>query len=546
MNKTYIVSVFMFVLTCFSIKTSAQSFLRTQGQDIINKKGEKVFLRGVGLGNWMLPEGYMWKFGQYGDRPRKIEKIISDHIGQEKADLFWKEFRKNYITEADIKKIAGLGYNSVRPALNSRLFISETPPHKFINEGFELLDNLIKWCKKYNLYVIIDMHGAPGGQTGQNIDDSPNDEPELFMDPKNQDLLEKLWVQIAKRYKNEPIVAAYDLLNEPLPENTGAAEKYKNQLIPLYERLIKAIRKVDKKHMFTLEGYNWSEFTRPLDNNMFFQFHYYCWDNPINLNDISYFLDKRNQLNTPVWVGETGEKDNTIYFATAQYFEKNNVGWSFWPWKKMDTSNTPYSINMTEGWESVRTYSQKGEGPIAADAQRIFDELIENIKLENCVFHSDVVNAMLRKLPLRLEAENYGHDGYQKSYYVKDTQAMSPVYRKKEPVRIESINGRRPGQGQGQGQAQAQGQAIKLNEGEWTSYKVNSDESVSYNISLRVSGAGSVCLYVNGEKLYADVTETGWTEIKLNPVNFRKGENELKTEITKGSVSIDRIDITSY
>ena len=69
------------------------SFLHTAGQDIINESGRKIFLKGVGLGNWLLPEGYMWKFGALGDRPRKIEKVVTDLIGKEKADRFWKAFR---------------------------------------------------------------------------------------------------------------------------------------------------------------------------------------------------------------------------------------------------------------------------------------------------------------------------------------------------------------------------------------------------------------------------------------------------------------------
>src|SRR5205085_9102715 len=110
---------------------------------------------------------------------------------------FWTTFRKQYISEADIKRIAELGFNCVRPALNARLFLSEGEAPIFVNEGFELLDNLVAWCKRAGIYVIIDMHAAPGGQTGQNIDDSARDEPELFTDRKHQDGLLELWVKIA-------------------------------------------------------------------------------------------------------------------------------------------------------------------------------------------------------------------------------------------------------------------------------------------------------------------------------------------------------------
>jgi len=249
---------------------------------MIDENGNKILLQGVGLGNWMLPEGYMWKFGEQGDRPRKIEKIVSDLIGPENAARFWAEFRKDYITQADIARIAELGFNSVRPALNSRLFLTEGDDAAYIDEGFQLLDNLVSWCRQHEVYVIIDMHGAPGGQTGANIDDSPDDRPGLFMEERNQDRLVDLWVKIAGRYKDEPTVVGYDLLNEPLPQRTGAAQKYKDRLEPLYKRITAAIREVGTRHMITLEGADWandwSVFSTPFDDNLFYQFHFYCWN----------------------------------------------------------------------------------------------------------------------------------------------------------------------------------------------------------------------------------------------------------------------------
>ncbi|MBK8044375.1 MAG: cellulase family glycosylhydrolase [Haliscomenobacter sp.] len=240
-----LVLILLYSMVSFAQKKQEKGirFLHTAGQDIVDESGKKVFLKGVGLGNWLLPEGYMWKFGNLGDRPRKIEKVIADLIGKEKAALFWKTYRENYITEEDIKRIAELGFNSVRPALNSRLFLTEGENPVYVEEGFLLIDNLISWCKKYGIYVIIDMHGAPGGQTGANIDDSPNNIPELFIEKKYQDQLVDLWIKIAQRYKDEPAVAAYDLLNEPLPKGTGAADKYKHLLVPLYQRITSEIRK---------------------------------------------------------------------------------------------------------------------------------------------------------------------------------------------------------------------------------------------------------------------------------------------------------------
>ncbi|MHC4720848.1 MAG: cellulase family glycosylhydrolase [Planctomycetota bacterium] len=532
-----IVLLLLIILSCPN-PVGARGFLHTEGQDIIDESRNKILLRGVGLGNWLLPEGYMWKFGQLGDRPRRIEKIVADLIGQENADQFWSEFRKHYITEADIKRISELGFNSVRPALNSRRFLTEGENASYVDEGFELLDNLINWCSKYDIYVIIDMHGAPGGQTGTNIDDSPADQPELFMDEENQDRLVNLWVKIADRYKNEPTVAAYDLLNEPLPQRTGAADKYRDQLEPLYKRVTDAIREVDRRHMITLEGADWSNdwsvFSEPFDNNVFYQFHYYCWDRPDNLKSISEFLTRRDKLNTPIWVGETGEKGNAIYWGTTQYFEANNIGWSFWPWKKMDTKNAPYSVNKPEGWDQICDYCRGKDRPSKELAQRAFDELIENIKLENCVYFPDVVNAILRRAPGKVEAENYGHEGLNKSFYVKDTAQKAKYYRTSEPVLIELI--------EGQEDRWLSQQCIKLGVGEWTAYNINSRKSQTCKPAVRAKAESVPAAFtfsLNGQAEDINMTETDWVDVKLDKTNFLQGINTLKLAVGSGTVYFD-------
>jgi hypothetical protein len=512
----------------------AGGYLRTQGQDMVDEDGSKVLLRGVGLGNWLLPEGYMWKFGSKGDRPRKIEAMVEELIGVEAAERFWREFRRHYITEADIKRIAELGFNSVRPALNARLFLTEGENPVFVEEGFELLDNLIGWCKKYNVYVIIDMHGAPGGQTGTNIDDSPNNRPELFEDPKFQQRLIDLWVKIAGRHKDEPTVAAYDLLNEPLPARTGAAAKYKHLLEPLYKRLTQAIRAVDGRHMITLEGCDWSNdwsvFSEPFDDNVFYQFHYYCWDKVETLKGIDKFLEYREKFNTPVWVGETGEKGNTIYWGTTQYFEANNIGWSFWPWKKMDTTNTPYSIQRPAGWDDVVAFSRGGAKPSRQVASRAFEELLENIKLENCVYFEDVVNAVMRRVPGKVEAENYGHEGRQKAWSVSDPSAKSRYYRKSEPVEVVLHDD------------QGASKSIRLNAGEWTAYFVNSPEPLVYRGTIRVKAEqqpAALTFSAGQTKKHVAVKQDEWTEIDLGAISFAKGENRLGISVRSGALLVD-------
>lgn len=521
-------------------QANTPGFLHTSGQDIVNESGAKIFLKGVGLGNWLLPEGYMWKFGASGDRPRKIEKVVTDLIGNKKAEQFWKTYRENYITEADIKRIAQLGFNSVRPALNAKLFLSEGENPVYLQEGFQLIDSLVSWCRKYKLYVIIDMHGAPGGQTGANIDDSPADRPELFIDQKYQDRLVNLWVKIVQRYKEEPTVAAYDLLNEPLPVGTGSAEKYKQQLVPLYKRITSEIRKVDQKHMITLEGFdwanNWSLFDKPFDNNVFYQFHYYCWASPDQLNDIGTYLKKREQLNTPIWVGETGEKDNAIYWATSQYFEANNIGFSFWPWKKMDTQNTPYSIKKPDNWDLISEYTKGGPKPDSATAEKILNEFLGNIKIANCDYFEDVCNAILTRIPGKIEAENYGHHGFNHSYFVLDSTHRSSFYRKNEPVQVKLDS-------KDDGRLRSE-QSIELQKSEWVVYDFRCSDNKKHKLSIRASAWKAPAKFmisinkkesefvINGKDLFENV---------IGDFSLNKGDNTIKILVKSNTLNLDWI-----
>jgi hypothetical protein len=520
----------------------ALTFLHTQGQDIVDESGKKILLRGVGLGNWLLPEGYMWKFGEGGDRPRKIEQLVTDLIGPEKSKQFWTEFRNNYITETDIQRIAELGYNSVRPALNSRLFLTETDLPQRVEEGFVLLDHLVGWCKAHGVYVILDMHAAPGGQTGQNIDDSAKDQPELFQEPKFQERLVDLWKQIARRFKDEPAVAGYDLLNEPLPERTGAAKAHKAELEPLYRRLTQAIREIDSRHMIIVEGADWandwSVFSKPFDKNLVYQFHYYCWDTPAKLHDVRKYLDYRNKFNAPIWAGETGERDNTIYWATMDYFEANNIGWSFWPWKKLDTQNTPYSIKPPQNWDRVAAYSRHGEKPSTEVSQQAFKELLQNIRLDNCVFIPDVVNSMMRLTPARIQAENFGQGGLGKSYQVKDPSRRSGVYRQWEPVLVTASEpaGRRQSN-----------QYITLNASEWTGYSITSRTAGNYDVSLRAKVGkepAEIQVSIGDQARSMTLANKVWSDIKIGSFALMQGTNRIKIEIGSGTADLDWLDIS--
>ena len=137
-------------------------------------------------------------------------------VGPEVTAAFWRQFKDNYVTEADIRFLKETGINSVRLPFHYKLFTDED--YMGITgrqDGFERVDSLIGWCRNAGLYLILDMHDAPGGQTGDNIDDSYG-YPWLLESEDCQKQFVDIWVNIASRYKEEPVILGYDLMNEPI------------------------------------------------------------------------------------------------------------------------------------------------------------------------------------------------------------------------------------------------------------------------------------------------------------------------------------------
>src|SRR5260370_546354 len=193
------------VLLAFSCGLQAQSgFVHTSGIRLVDSSGKPLLLRGINLGNWFVPEGYMFHFKNGPQSPGEIEGLTKELIGPEKAEAFWREWRENYITEQDIDRIKSQGFNSVRVPFHWKFFDRDD------GEGFRLIDRLVQWARKDGIYIILDMHCAPGGQTGTNIDDSWG-YPWLFRSRGAQDHTLAVWRRIAAHYSKEPIVLGYDL-----------------------------------------------------------------------------------------------------------------------------------------------------------------------------------------------------------------------------------------------------------------------------------------------------------------------------------------------
>ncbi len=349
---------FCFILLFHSVAYTQSSFVYTKGKEILTPDGKSLLIKGTNLGNWLLPEGYMFKFEKV-NAPWMIEQVLLELIGPTANSLFWKRYMDQYITENDIRILKEIGSNSVRLPFDYRLFTNES--YLGANDssrGFYYIDKILNWCKKYQLYVLLDMHGAPGGQTGDNIDNSYG-YPFLYTDSGCQQQTIAIWKRIATRYRNEPIILGYDLLNEPIA-HFFEQNKLNPLLEPLYRRIVNAIRQVDKNHLIFLEGAQWASqfniFSKPFDDKLVYSFHKYWTDTTQEV--IQPYVDFRNRFNVPIYVGETGENDDHWILAFRKLLEVNNIGWHYWPYKKMESTSCIISFPKPALWDSLVAYTK--------------------------------------------------------------------------------------------------------------------------------------------------------------------------------------------
>ena len=202
--------VLLIIIPFISSIINAEEYLHANGKYIYNGKGEEVILRGIGTGNWMIQEGYMMKSTGLADTQHEFEQKLIETIGIEKTDSFYNAWLAYHFTRADVDSMKAWGFNSIRPALHYKWFTlpieNEPIPGKntWIEKGFIMIDSLLDWCSDNEMFLILDMHGAPGGQ-GKNASISDYDpaKPSLWESQENKYKLIALWKKLAERYSND-------------------------------------------------------------------------------------------------------------------------------------------------------------------------------------------------------------------------------------------------------------------------------------------------------------------------------------------------------
>lgn len=384
--------IFLFVFSASLFVSNAQ-LLAVKGTEIINTTDNKdIVINAINFGNWMVMEGYMMNSSNQAPDQHTWKRKLTELIGSQNTATFYNTWLANHVTRKDIVLIKNWGFNSVRVPVHYEYFVNKGAGIIWNDQGFILLDSIISWCSAEGIYAVLDLHAAPGGQSDNAISDYDNTKPSLWESESNKTKTVELWKKISERYKNEPWVAGYDLINEPawnLPNGTD--------LRNIYQRITNAIRNNGDNHIIFIEG-NWysndyTGLTPAWDNNMVYVFHKY-WSDASNI-DIKWITDFRETQNKPVWCGEHGENSNDHFTKIVETFNENKIGFSWWPMKKFESINCFANAKFPPGYSDLLNYLGGTNPNLNPDfAFNILMQLAENVKIENCKIQTEVLRSI--------------------------------------------------------------------------------------------------------------------------------------------------------
>lgn len=578
------------ILSCFLLLSAfgfSQGFLRTQGTAFVNDNGP-VILRSIGTGNWMIMEGYMMQSGSAGiSTHTQFRNKLVETIGEERTDEFFHVWTENHFTKTDVDSMKVWGFNAVRAALHYKtltLPIEDEPRNNdgslqntWLEEGFEKIDELLSWCEDNEMYLILDMHGAPGGQ-GKNASISDYDEalPSLWESEQNKQKLIALWIKLAERYKDAIWMGGYDLINEPnwsldgTKSPNGCDCKNNDALWDLHQNIIKAIREVDTNHIVYISGNCWGnnyksfeEHTlKDTDQNMVITFHKYWNTNKEGI--IDNWLTMREKYQLPLWMSEAGENSNTWFYDCIALFEKNDIGWSWWPVKKSKINNI-LKVSTNDDYHGLIESWKNGSKVSADKAFKAVMGYADQHKIENTSVAKDVIFAMIgqRKInetrPFKKHLINQniwfadydmGRDGY--AYYDK----VSADYHLTEGGSWIDWNsgGFYRNDGVDIGQYDQTPYVGWTEAGEWLQYTLHDVVAGKYILTLSTAAktkGGILKIEVNGKiiKQGVQLPDTkawdNWESIAVENVHLPQGDVTLRIHIEKEGSKLSHFTLTT-
>jgi len=342
--------------------------LQVKNGKVVDSQGVPLRLRGTCVGGWMNMENFI---NGYPGAEYALRAVIAETLGASKAEFFFDRLLDYFLSEDDIAFLKQSGATVVRLSFNYRHFERDEAPFKYLEKGFARMEQALGWCTRHGLYAILDHHAVQGWQNNDWHCDNMSRHALFWDDLHYQDRFVALWEALADRFRGNPVVAGYNVMNEPqtsAPRGrlTGNNEPRWDKINGLYRRIVKAIRAIDPDHIIILEGDNFSsrfaQLDAPFADNLLYSSHNYSRAGfgpgpyPGVIGGVEWNRDRQVEVftehegtqfiqkyNVPLWVGEFGSPYNgppeevpdrmRALDDQIDVFETYGAHWTTWTYK---------------------------------------------------------------------------------------------------------------------------------------------------------------------------------------------------------------------
>lgn len=355
MERRYVVvAIALLVLSSYGAGfAQAQSLpmLHTNGTNIVDANGNKVSLRGVNLGGWLLIETWMTPADTSGLPDNfSIIQTLDNRFGVATEQSLIKTYQQSWITTADLDNIRAEGMNVIRVPVWWANF--ETLNGQWRSDAFAMLDWVVSQAAARGIYTIIDMHGVVGAQSTSQ-DTGQQNLNAYWASSADQTATNQIMMNIAAHYNGNSNVAAYDVLNEPMsaPSNQAAVNAQNS--------IYNAVRSQDPGHICIIEGtfgsWNWDMLPPPTTfgwTNVVYEMHEYQWNGTASavengsVNQVNMFKNHAS-WNVPDYVGEFNDFQYgaDVWTFTTNQYNSNNINWTVWAYKSTQGNWGLYETN---------------------------------------------------------------------------------------------------------------------------------------------------------------------------------------------------------
>lgn len=398
---------------------NSTGLVQARGRSLYDPQGNRLQLKGINAGQILLQEGWMSPFALEPMKNQDGSYVKDADNNIQYPEFTEEEFRSGiksnpnlnsydlealmaiywdcFFTEEDFRIIKEeLGLNTIRLPFYYLNILNEDLTLKSEEAAFAYLDWFVSQAAQQELYVVLDLHGAPGSQNGFEHSGAAERVAGLWQSEEKIAATVALWDFVSTHYTHSrpdlgKWIATYDILNEPTYTYNGSTTK---ECWDVFDRIYDAIRENGDAHVVTMEGcWDFSCLPDPADygwENVQYEYHWYNWWSNI-LPDalLLAYHDMKNigkDYDVPVYIGEfTLFEDRQAWADQLALFDERNYSWTVWNYKTTVTGWWTSSWGVYTCQLKCVTETEETKCNIATCTYEEYVAACEKTRTENCV-----------------------------------------------------------------------------------------------------------------------------------------------------------------